>query len=137
MHHFHRLLRALGSHQGGSLRVGVCVDATSFGGFASDGDITTVKMSSDPALFHDSFERNETSSDDGQDNEENASAGVGTLGGWCPRIGEERRVVVVIEDHCHRHGRRRGGARHIVGHARHVMAHIHVHVHTDDQKEIR
>lgn len=68
-----------------------------------DSDITAVEVNSCPSLFQDGFKCDETPSDDGEDNKEDAGSGIGAAGGGRPGIGEKRGVVIVNKDHGHGH----------------------------------
>lgn len=100
LHDLHGLFHSL-RYQRGSLRFGVRFDSSGFGGSAGDSDVSTVEVGGDPALFHEGFESNEKSTDDGKGDEEDAGSGVGAARGGSPCVGEERSVLIVVEDHGH------------------------------------
>ena len=86
-----------------SLSVGVVL--------ARHGDVAAVHGAVVPLSLDDVVVRDEHATDDGQDDEEDACAGIASGGGWCPLDGEERCAVVVCEGHGHGvgHGHAAGG----------------------------
>lgn len=75
------------------------------------------------------LESEETAECHGQDDEEDAGAGVASGCGWRELEGIERCGVAVVKDHCHHRRRHQARCRHVEGHVHH--AHVHVHVDGD------
>jgi len=77
-----------------SLRVGVVV--------ARHGDVAPVHSAVVPLGLDNVVVCDKHATDDGQDDQENASAGIASGCRWCPLGGEEWCAVVVCEGHGHR-----------------------------------
>lgn len=101
MHHTYSFLRPFGAHQSCCLGLRIRCDTSSFGVLSRDDDVAPLQVGSEPALLHDCFERDETASDDGEDDEKDTGACIAAPGAGCPQCRVQRHSVGVGKYHGH------------------------------------